>query len=200
MMLTDLVKDKTIILASQSPRRKELLGGILDNFKTEVKSVDEVYPKGLSNSEIATYLSQLKAEAFKKNIEESEIIITADTIVCINNLVLGKPKNRDEAITMLSKLSGHTHEVITGVTILSNKRSVSFYDTTLVTFYNLSEEEVKFYVDKNKPYDKAGGYGIQEWIGYIGIKEMKGDYYNVMGLPLHQLYRQLKTFILEELG
>jgi len=199
MILNDLLKNKTIILASQSPRRKELLSGIITNFKTEVKSVDEVYPDGLSNDEIAIYLSQLKASVFKENIRDKEIIITADTIVCIAGQVLGKPKNRVDALEMLKKLRGKTHEVITGVTILSNKKSISFYDTTLVTFYDLTQEEIEFYLDNNKPYDKAGSYGIQEWIGYMGIKEMKGDYYNVMGLPLHQLYRKLKSFILEEL-
>lgn len=198
MMLTDLIKDKTIILASQSPRRKELLTGILPNFKTEVKSVDEIYPEGLTNGEIATYLSELKASVFKSEIKESEIVITADTIVCIDDVVLGKPKDKEDAIEMLMTLCNKTHEVITGVTILSNEKSVSFYDTTLVTFYDLTAEEISYYVNNNKPFDKAGAYGIQEWIGYVGIKEMKGDYYNVMGLPLHQLYRQLKSFILEK--
>lgn len=198
MMLSDLVKNKTIILASQSPRRKELFAGILTDFKTEVRSVDEVYPEGLSNTEIATYLSQLKASAFKNNIATDEIIITADTIVCIENEVLGKPKDRAEATRMLQLLSGKTHEVITGVTLLSTNQSLSFFDTTLVTFYELTDQEIAYYLATHKPYDKAGSYGIQEWIGYIGIKEMKGDYYNVMGLPLHQLYRQLASFILAE--
>lgn len=200
MMLFDLIKNKTIILASQSPRRKELLAGIIPVFKTEVKSVNEVYPDDLSNGDIATYLSELKASVFKSDIKESEIVITADTIVCIGSEVLGKPKTKEDAVSMLSQLSGKTHEVITGVTIMSNEKSTSFYDKTLVTFYELSDEEIEYYVSKDKPYDKAGSYGIQEWIGYIGIKEMKGDYYNVMGLPLHQLYRQLKSFILEELS
>lgn len=198
MMLTNLLKDKTIILASQSPRRKELLSGIINDFKTEVRSVDEVFPDGLTNGEIAVYLSELKAQAFKEDVQQEEIVITADTIVCIGNKVLGKPKDKTEAIKMLKELSGNTHEVLTGVTFLSSNKKYSFYDKTLVTFYELSDEEIEFYIDNCQPFDKAGSYGIQEWIGYIGIKEMKGDYYNVMGLPLHLLYRNLNKFILEE--
>ncbi|MCT4581539.1 MAG: Maf family nucleotide pyrophosphatase [Flavobacteriales bacterium] len=198
MMLTNLIKDKTIILASQSPRRKELLSGIVDDFKTEVRSVDEVFPDGLTNGEIAVYLSELKAQAFKEDVQQEEVIITADTIVCIGSKVLGKPKDKTEAIKMLKGLSGNTHEVITGVTLLTNTQKLSFYDKTLVTFYELSDEEIDFYIEQHQPFDKAGSYGIQEWIGYIGIKEMKGDYYNVMGLPLHLLYRKLQKFILEE--
>lgn len=197
-MLTNLIKDKTIILASQSPRRKELLSGIVDDFKTEVRSVDEVFPDGLTNGEIAVYLSELKAQAFKEDVQQEEVIITADTIVCIGSKVLGKPKDKTEAIKMLKGLSGNTHEVITGVTLLTNTQKLSFYDKTLVTFYELSDEEIDFYIEQHQPFDKAGSYGIQEWIGYIGIKEMKGDYYNVMGLPLHLLYRKLQKFILEE--
>lgn len=196
-MLMNLIKDKTIILASQSPRRKELLSGIIDDFKTEVRSVDEVYPNGLGNESIAMYLSELKAQAFEQDVNDSQIVITADTIVCIGNKVLGKPKDKTEATKMLKELSGKTHEVITGVTLLSNTKKFSFYDKTLVTFYNLSANEIEFYIDNYSPFDKAGAYGIQEWIGYIGIKEMKGDYYNVMGLPLHLLYRKLHSFILE---
>lgn len=195
-MLMNLIKDKTIILASQSPRRKELLSGIIDDFKTEVRSVDEVYPNGLDNESIAMYLSELKAQAFEQDVNDSQIVITADTIVCIGNKVLGKPKDKTEATKMLKELSGKTHEVITGVTLLSNTKKFSFYDKTLVTFYNLSANEIEFYIDNYSPFDKAGAYGIQEWIGYIGIKEMKGDYYNVMGLPLHLLYRNLHSFIL----
>lgn len=198
MMFTDLLKNKTIILASQSPRRQELLKGIINDFKVEVRSVNEIYPQGLSNEEVVTYLSQLKANAFESDINKDEIIITADTIVCLNDQLLGKPKDKEEAIDMIKCLSGKTHEVLTGVTILSSNKKHSFFDKTFVTFYELSEEEIKFYVNQYNPYDKAGAYGIQEWIGYIGIKEMKGDYYNVMGLPLHKLYRELNAFILEE--
>ncbi len=194
-MLQEKLKQNNIILASQSPRRKELLSGILPSFSTQVKAVEEVYPEGLSNSEIATYLSELKAEAFQNSLKDADVVITADTIVCLGNKVLGKPKDKDEAIQMLTKLSGQTHEVITGVTIMSNKNKVSFYDVTEVSFYDLTAQEIAYYVKTNKPFDKAGAYGIQEWIGFVGIKEMKGDYYNVMGLPLHKLYRYLNEFV-----
>lgn len=198
MMLTNLLKDKTIILASQSPRRQELLKGIIDNFKIEVRSVNEVYPDGLSNEEVAMHISTVKASAFDNDLKDNEILITSDTVVCLEAQIFGKPKGRREAIEMIIALSGNTHEVITGVTLKTKKKEVSFFDKTEVTFYKLKTEEVEFYVDNFKPFDKAGAYGIQEWIGYVGIKQMKGDYYNVMGLPLHRLYRELNTFILEE--
>ncbi len=198
MMLTNLLKDKTIILASQSPRRQELLKGIIDNFKIEVRSVNEVYPDGLSNEEVAMNISTVKASAFDNDLKDNEILITSDTVVCLEAQIFGKPKGRREAIEMIIALSGNTHEVITGVTLKTKKKEVSFFDKTEVTFYKLKTEEVEFYVDNFKPFDKAGAYGIQEWIGYVGIKQMKGDYYNVMGLPLHRLYRELNTFILEE--
>ena len=194
-MLQEKLKQKNIILASQSPRRKELLSGIVSEFTTQVKSVDEVYPQELSNEEIAVYLSELKATVFQNELKDNDIVITADTIVCLGNEVLGKPTGAEEAIEMLKKLSGKTHEVITGVTLISKTKKVSFYDKTAVTFYDLTTEEITSYVTKDKPFDKAGSYGIQEWIGYIGIKEMKGDYYNVMGLPLHKLYRYLRIFV-----
>jgi len=194
-MLQEKLQQKNIILASQSPRRKELLSGIISDFSTQVKSVEEVYPSGLSNTEIAVYLSELKASVFQQNLNENDIVITADTIVCLDNKVLGKPSGAEEAKQMLKDLSGKTHEVITGVTLISKAKKVSFYDSTKVTFYNLSNEEIEFYVTKNKPFDKAGSYGIQEWIGYIGIEKMTGDYYNVMGLPLHKLYRNLISFV-----
>lgn len=198
MMLTDLLKEKSIILASQSPRRQELLKGIINDFKIEVRSVDEVYPDELSNEDVAVYLSQLKASAFDSSLNHNEIVITSDTVVCIGDKILGKPKDEKEAIEMIEGLSGKTHEVITAVTLMSLNKKHSFFDKTLVTFYDLTEEEIKYYVQNNRPYDKAGAYGIQEWIGYIGIKEMQGDYYNVMGLPLHKLYRELKKFTLGE--
>jgi len=194
-MLQEKIKQKNIILASQSPRRKELLSGIISGFTTQVKSVEEVYPTGLTNEEIAVFLSELKAAAFQDDLGENDIVITADTIVCLGNTVLGKPEGEEEAKQMLKQLSGKTHEVITGVSLVSASKKVSFYDKTEVTFYELSNQEIDYYVANNKPFDKAGSYGIQEWIGYIGIKEMKGDYYNVMGLPLHKLYRQLISFV-----
>ena len=192
-MLVGLTKKYEITLASNSPRRKELLTKIIPLFKVESKEVEEIYPNNLQGGEIATYLSQLKSKPFQPN--EKELIITADTIVILDSLILGKPKNPEEAINMLTLLSGKKHKIITGVTIRTKDKELSFYDTTKVEFYNLKPDEIEHYVKEYKPFDKAGSYGIQEWIGCIGIKNMKGDYYNVMGLPIHKLYRKLKQFI-----
>lgn len=192
-MLVGLTEKYEITLASNSPRRKELLTKIIPLFKVESKEVEEIYPNNLQGGEIATYLSQLKSKPFQPN--EKELIITADTIVIIDSLILGKPKNPEEAINMLTLLSGKKHKIITGVTIRTKDKELSFYDTTKVEFYNLKPDEIEHYVKEYKPFDKAGSYGIQEWIGCIGIKNMKGDYYNVMGLPIHKLYRKLKQFI-----
>ena len=192
-MLVGLTKKYEITLASNSPRRKELLTKIISLFKVESKEVEEIYPNNLQGGEIATYLSQLKSKPFQPN--EKELIITADTIVILDSLILGKPKNPEEAINMLTLLSGKKHKIITGVTIRTKDKELSFYDTTKVEFYNLKPDEIEHYVKEYKPFDKAGSYGIQEWIGCIGIKNMKGDYYNVMGLPIHKLYRKLKQFI-----
>mgnify|MGYP003990069365 CR=1 FL=1 len=192
-MLRDLTEKYQIILASNSPRRKELLQEIIPIFKVESKEVEEIYPNNLQGGEIATYLSQLKSKPFQPN--EKELIITADTIVILDNHILGKPKNPEEAIHMLTLLSGKKHEIITGVTIRTKDKELSFYDSTKVEFYELKPEEIEYYVKNYKPFDKAGAYGIQEWIGTIGIKKMEGDFYNVMGLPVHRLYRELNQFI-----
>jgi len=195
MSLNVKLRYNNVILASQSPRREELLRGIITNFTTKTKPVEEVYPSNLSTEEIATYLSNLKASAFENDLEDDDIVITADTIVCLGDTILGKPKDLEEATEMLTLLSGKTHEVITGVTFLSKEKRISFWDKTAVTFYPLTAKEINFYVEDNEPYDKAGAYGIQEWMGYIAIKEIKGDYYNVMGLPLHKVYRKMLKFI-----
>ena len=192
-MLVDLTEKYEITLASNSPRRKELLTKIIPIFKVESKEVEEIYPDDLQDGEIATYLSQLKSKPFQPN--EKELIITADTIVIIDSLILGKPKNPEEAINMLTLLSGKKHKIITGVTIRTKDKELSFYDTTKVEFYNLKPDEIEYYVKQYKPFDKAGSYGIQEWIGIIGIKNMEGDFYNVMGLPVHRVYRELNQFI-----
>jgi len=192
-MLVDLTEKYEITLASNSPRRKELLTKIIPIFKVESKEVEEIYPDDLQDGEIATYLSQLKSKPFQPN--EKELIITADTIVIIDSLILGKPKNPVEAINMLTLLSGKKHKIITGVTIRTKDKELSFYDTTKVEFYNLKPDEIEYYVKQYKPFDKAGSYGIQEWIGIIGIKKMEGDFYNVMGLPVHRVYRELNQFI-----
>jgi len=192
-MLVGLTEKYEITLASNSPRRKELLTKIIPLFKVESKEVEEIYPNNLQGGEIATYLSQLKSKPFQPN--EKELIITADTIVILDSFILGKPKNPEEPINMLTLLSGKKHKVITGVTIRTKDKELSFYDTTKVEFYNLKPDEIEHYVKEYKPFDKAGSYGIQEWIGCIGIKNMEGDYYNVMGLPIHKLYRELQQFI-----
>ena len=192
-MLRDLTEKYQITLASNSPRRKELLNEIIPIFKVESKEVEEIYPSHLQGGEIATYLSQLKSKPFQPN--EKELIITADTIVILNGLILGKPKSPEEAINMLTLLSGKKHEVITGVTIRTKDKELSFYDATKVEFYELKSNEIQYYVKNYKPFDKAGAYGIQEWIGYVGIKNMEGDFYNVMGLPIHRVYRELNQFI-----
>jgi len=192
-MLEELTKKYQIILASNSPRRKELLQEIISIFRIDSKAVEEIYPNNLEGSEVATYLSQLKSKPFQPN--ENELIITADTIVIIDGIILGKPKTPEEALNMLTLLSGKKHEVITGVTIRTKDKELSFYDVTKVEFYELNPNEIKYYVKEYKPFDKAGAYGIQEWIGTIGIKKIEGDFYNVMGLPVHRVYRELKQFI-----
>ena len=191
-MLGELTKKYQIILASNSPRRKELLQEIISIFRIDSKAVEEIYPNNLEGSEVATYLSQLKSKPFQPN--ENELIITADTIVILDGIILGKPKTPEEAINMLTLLSGKKHEVITGVTIRTKDKELSFYDATKVEFYELKPDEIEHYIKQYKPFDKAGSYGIQEWIGHVGIKKIEGDFYNVMGLPIHRVYRELKQF------
>lgn len=191
-MLENIAKYK-VVLGSQSPRRQQLLREIVPNFETQVKSVNEVYPSNLKKEEICMFLSKLKSDAFGVLLE-NQLVITSDTIVCLGEEVLGKPENREEALLMLKKLSGNTHTVYTGVTVRSNVLEKTFYDATHVTFHDLSNEELAYYIDKCEPYDKAGSYGIQEWMGYVGIKKMEGEFYNVMGLPVHKLYQLLKSW------
>lgn len=192
-MLEDLTKKYQITLASNSPRRKELLTKIIPLFKIESREVEEIYPNHVKDADIATYLSQLKSKPFQPN--GKDLIITADTIVIVDDLVLGKPKNHEEAKQMLTLLSGKKHKIITGVTIRTKDKTISFHDATEVQFYELKPDEIEYYIKEYKPFDKAGSYGIQEWIGCVGIKNMEGDYYNVMGLPIHKLYRKLQQFI-----
>lgn len=182
-----------LILASNSPRRQTLLKEAGINFSIKIKDIKEEYPPGLTKEQIPIFLAKLKAEAFKNEIKD-ETVITADTIVAINNQILGKPKGEDEAIEMLKLLSGNKHEVITGVCILNSKKEHSFIDITEVYFKELSEEEINYYIKKFKPFDKAGAYGIQEWIGMIGIEKIVGSYFNVMGLPVHRVVEELRKF------
>ena len=188
-----LVEGYKVILASNSPRRKELLGGLGIDFEVRTLSdIDESYPNALRGENIPMFISGKKAEAYKQGMADDEMIITADTIVYDNGQVLGKPKNRGEAVQMLKELSGHAHEVITGVSIVTKKKTVQFASTSKVTFSTLTDEEIAYYVDTYKPYDKAGAYGIQEWIGYVAVTRIEGSYFNVMGLPIQKLYSELK--------
>ena len=193
MLLQEKFKDYSIILGSQSPRRKELLAGLKLDFKTLPLNADESYSNDLKREQITEYLCRVKAEVFKFS-SDKEILITSDTIVWLNDKAMEKPKSKEEAIKMLSELSGNTHEVITSVGITSAEKQVVFSDITEVTFGDLTQEEITFYVDNFQPFDKAGSYGVQEWIGYMGVKNMNGSYFTVMGLPLYPLYNELKRF------
>ena len=190
-----LVEGYRVVLASNSPRRKELLGGLGIDFEVRtLQDIDESFPDTLEGKEIPLYISGKKAEAYKQTMADDEMIITADTIVYDNGKVLGKPRNREEAVLMLHELSGHAHEVITGVSIVTKKKTVQFASTSHVHFVALTDAEIAYYVDEYKPFDKAGAYGIQEWIGFVAVTRIEGSYFNVMGLPVHRLYKELKDF------
>lgn len=184
-----------IVLASGSPRRKELLSGLGLEFEVRLlPGIDESYPEGLTGEDIAMAISKKKADAYKDTMKPDELIITADTIVCLDGLVLGKPHDVIEAVSMLKTLRGRTHQVITGITLLTTKRKHSFATISHVTFAHLSDKEIDYYVTHYHPLDKAGAYGIQEWIGYVGVERIEGSYFNVMGLPVQRLYKELKQF------
>jgi septum formation protein len=194
-MLIDKLNNYHIILASGSPRRQHLLRELGLRFDVATKKYEETFPDNLKREEIAEYLAYEKINKFKSEVAENEIIITADTIVWCNNKVLNKPANRSEAFDSLKVISDNIHDVITGVCILSTFGERTFSETTKVKFDLLSDEEINYYIDNFNPFDKAGGYGIQEWIGMIGISHIDGSYFNVMGLPVGKLYKELKTFI-----
>lgn len=184
-----------IILASNSPRRRELLGqlGIEYTVKT-INGIDESFPKSLPNTEVAGYIARKKAAAYIETITDKDLIITADTIVCVEDEILGKPKDAADATTMLQKLSGREHDVVTGVVVATTNRLEAFSVTTRVKFANLSDEIIQHYVEKFKPFDKAGAYGIQEWIGFVGVESISGSFFNVIGLPVQRLFQVLTTF------
>jgi septum formation protein len=184
-----------IILASQSPRRKQLLEWAEVPFTVVVSNVDESYPADLSAADIAVYIAHNKAQAVKQIVNQGSIIIAADTIVVIEEEILGKPIDKADAIQMLTKLAGKTHHVITGVTITQNEKTISFADTSEVLFNPLSTQQIEHYIEHYQPYDKAGSYAIQEWIGVIGIKKITGDFYNIMGLPVSKVVQHLQDFI-----
>lgn len=185
---------KPIILASQSPRRKQLLEWAEIPFKIIISSADESFPQHLNTNEIAIHIAKEKALAVQKKVENNKTILAADTIVVLNNKILGKPDSKKEAIETLIKLSGKIHEVITGVCILNSEKEYCFAEKTVVEFHSLTQNQIEFYVDKYKPYDKAGAYAIQEWIGVVGIKNIQGDFYNVMGLPISKVFQELQKF------
>ncbi|MGU9940006.1 Maf family nucleotide pyrophosphatase [Empedobacter brevis] len=194
MLLTEKFKDTNIILASQSPRRKELLAELGLQFSTVSLDIDESFDRDqFKKEQITAYLSAKKAKAYSA-IQPNDLIITSDTTVWLDDESLEKASNREEAYEMIKKLSGKTHSVYTSVTIRSIEKEVTFSDETQVTFAELSDEEIYFYIDHYKPFDKAGAYGVQEWIGYIGVDNMNGSYFNVMGLPTHKLYKELMKF------
>ena len=190
-MLDNLEKYK-VILASGSPRRRELMAGLGVNYEVRIlPDVDESYPDTLQGEEIPLYIAKEKADAYIPMMQPDELIITADTIVWLDGKVLGKPRDREDALQMLRTMSGRTHEVFTGVCITTTDWQRSFTAQTEVRFATLSEDEIIYYVDNFKPMDKAGAYGVQEWIGFIGVENTSGSYYNIMGLPVQKLYREL---------
>lgn len=187
--------DYKLILASNSPRRRELLSGLGLDFQVRVlPDIDESYPAELPALETAEYIATKKAAAYRQQMAADELIITADTVVIVGNEVLGKPADADEARQMLQKLSGRSHQVVTGVSLTTLQQQDSFSVTTDVTFKALTDDEIAYYIKKYQPFDKAGAYGIQEWIGYIGCTGLRGSYYNVMGLPVQRIYTELQQF------
>lgn len=194
-MLENIADKYSIILASGSPRRQQFFKDLQIPFTVKMFDVEEIYDQELQRQEITNFLSELKAKPFDAIIKENELIITSDTIVWFEGKALGKPKNRQESFDMLNALSNNTHEVITSISFKTKNTVKTIHDTTKVFFKKLTSEEINFYIDNFKPYDKAGSYGIQEWIGYIGVEKIEGNYSNVMGLPLPKLY----NFLMNEL-
>ena len=194
-MIAKKLQDKKLILASKSPRRQDLLRGLGIDFEIVTKDVEEIYPDHLKREQVPIYLAELKAKAFENDIEENTIIITSDTTVLLDDDILNKPKDIEEAEQMLKRLSGRTHSVVTGVCLTSKDKQHSFYSETKVVFKTLDQEEISYYLKHFSPLDKAGSYGIQEWIGYIGIEKIEGCFFNVMGLPLNKLYKELEAFL-----
>jgi septum formation protein len=190
-MLKDQLKNYHIILASSSPRRQSFFKDLGIDFEIRLKPVDETYPPTLTNYEISDYLAELKAVPFKEELTEKDILITSDTIVWHKNQALGKPKDLNEAFQMIKSLSNQTHEVITSVCFTTQTSQKTVHNSSKVTFKDLTDKEIEFYVKNYKPFDKAGAYGIQEWIGQIGVTKIEGSYFNIMGLPVHLLYQNL---------
>ena len=187
--------DKKIILASNSPRRRELLAGLDLDFEVKViKGIDESYPETMAPDKVAQYIAAKKADAYVPAIHEDDLVITADTVVIVDNDILGKPHDKSEAKAMLRRISGRSHQVVTGVCLVTKDKRREFSVSTDVTFRSLSESEIDYYVSHYRPFDKAGAYGIQEWIGYVGVTGLNGSYFNVMGLPVQRIYSELQHF------
>lgn len=196
MLLHEKLKNRKLILASRSPRRRELMMGAgLDFVVADNYEVDETFPAEMPAKDVARYLAVLKSEAYPAPLADGEILITADTVVIVDGRVLGKPQDRSEAIAMLEMLSGREHHVITGVALRGSRKRTAFSAGSRVVMRRLGRDEIEYYVDTYRPYDKAGAYGIQEWIGYVGIKGIRGSFYNVMGLPVQTLYTKLAAFV-----
>ncbi len=192
LVMMEQLKKYHLILASNSPRRKELLGGLGVDFEVRVlKGIEESYPPSLPVTQIAEYIAVEKAEAYRDTLRADDLLITADTVVIVENEVLGKPKDAADAARMLRLLSGKTHQVTTGVCLTTAEQQRRFSVTTDVTFKTLTDEEIAYYITTYQPYDKAGAYGIQEWIGYVGVTSLAGSYYNVMGFPIQRIYSEL---------
>ena len=189
-MLREKLKNYNVILASGSPRRQQFFKELDLEFNIQVKEIEEKFPKHLKGAEITDFLANLKSQAFT-NLTEKDLLITSDTIVWLENKALGKPKNKQEAYTMLKELSGKKHEVITSISIRNNNFQKIINDTTVVYFKEISDKEITYYMNNYNPFDKAGAYGIQEWIGFIAIDKMEGSYFNVVGLPVHKLFKEL---------
>ena len=189
------LKGYKLVLASQSPRRRELLKGLDLEFTTCSVDADESFPAELKGADAVQYICKAKADAYRPQLNDNTIAITADTVVILDDKIIGKPKSHEEAFSMIRSLSGRVHEVITAVCIFSKEKCEEFYASTEVHFSEIADEEIEYYINKYKPFDKAGSYGVQVWIGYIGIEKIVGSYFNVMGLPVKRLYDELKTFI-----
>lgn len=191
----NFITDKyEVVLASKSPRRQALLKEIVPEFSVQLRNTAETYPPSLKGAQIVEHLAKLKASAFEGELADGQLLITADTIVWIDDMVLGKPKDRSGAVAMLRQLSGRKHTVFTGVCLKTNQKEQVFSVATDVFFRQLGDDEIIYYVDNYQPFDKAGSYGIQEWIGYVGVERIEGSYFNVMGLPVQRLYQELKKF------
>jgi septum formation protein len=194
-MLKEILKKHTLILASGSPRRQQFFKDLDLDFEIRLKEIEELYPNHLKAEEITNFLAELKANAFENELKENEILVTSDTIVWHKNTALGKPKDYDDAFRILKSLSNDTHEVITSVCFKTIQKTTTFHEVTKVTFTTLSDESIHYYLENYKPYDKAGAYGIQEWIGFIGVSKIEGSYANVMGMPTDKVFEYFLKFV-----